>query len=423
MHLLRTAAGILLFAILVTGTAAVSNPAQDRRQSAAVSNDWAQWRGSDRNGISRETNLLKNWPKGGPKAVWSISNLGSGYGSAAILGDRIYVQGTYKGDSVVFCLNRADGKTLWTRPLGRSLDDERGGGPRGTPTVEGDRLYALTEAGDLACLATRDGAVMWSRNIVRDFGGANPQWKISESPLVDGKNLIVTPGGNRASIVALDRTTGKTVWASQELSDRAAYSSCVIVNVGGVRAITTLTESAAVGVSASDGKLLWRYGKVANDTANVATPVISGDKAFYSTAYGTGCALLGLTFQNNAIKAQEIYFSREMMNHHGGVVLVDGYLYGFSNAILTCMEFATGKVRWRDRSVGKGSLTYADGNLYLLSENNVVGLAAALPDGYVEKGRFQIADQGWPSWAHPVVCGSKLYIRNQRVLACYHVGM
>jgi outer membrane protein assembly factor BamB len=260
---------------------------------------------------------------------------------------------------------------------------------------------------------------VWSRNILKDFGGSNPNWNLSESPLIDGNNLIVTPGGNKATIVALDKLTGKTVWSSQELNDRAAYSSCVIANVQGVRAITTLTDSAAVGVRADDGKLLWRYERVANDTANVATAVIHDNKVFYSTAYGTGCALLGLTAAGSTIRAQELYFNRDMMNHHGGVILVNGFLYGFSGSILTCMEFATGKVVWKDRSVGKGSLTYADGHLYLLGESNTVGLAQATPEGYREKSRFRISDQGYPSWAYPVVCGAKLYIRNQGVLTSY----
>jgi outer membrane protein assembly factor BamB len=379
--------------------------------------------------VSNETGLLQEWPKAGPPALWSISNLGKGYGTVAIQADRIYIQGTQGKDSTVFSLRRADGKTLWTRSLGPSLDDDNGGGPRGTPTVEEDRLFALTEAGNLACLNTRDGSVVWSRNILKDFGGSNPQWKLSESPLIDGNYLIVTPGGPKASIVAVDKTTGKTVWASRELSDAAAYSSCVIVNVQGVRAVTTLTASAAVGVRADDGRLLWRYERVANSTANITTPLVAGDKVFYTTNYNTGCALLGLTLQNDTLQAREVYFSREMMNHHGGVVLVNGFLYGFSNAILTCMELATGKVLWKDRSIGKGSLTYADSNLYLLSENNIVGLARATPEGYREKGGFRIADQewlrimdqGWPTWAHPVVCAGKLYIRNQSVLTCYDI--
>lgn len=389
--------------------------------AAAAGSDWPQWRGPGRNGVSAETGLLKQWPPAGPALSWSVSSLGKGYGSMAIQGSYIYVQGTQNGKSVVFCLNRANGTTVWTKALGRTLDQDKGGGPRGTPTIDGERLYALSEDGDLACLRTGDGAVVWARNILKEFGGANPQWLISESPLVDGDHVIVTPGGRGAGLAALDKATGTTVWTTAELSDPAAYSSCIVADVQGVRTIMTLTSQAGVGVRAKDGKLMWRYPRVANDTANITTPIFFGDRVFYTSAYGTGSALLQLRAETGTVKADEAYFSRDMMNHHGGVVLVNGYLYGFSNAILTCMEFATGKVMWRDRSVGKGSLTFADGHLYLLGEGNTVGLAEASPAAYVEKGRFPIADQGWPSWAHPVISDAKLYIRNQGVLASYDV--
>ena len=288
-------------------------------------------------------------------------------------------------------------------------------------TLDGDRGYALSENGELACLRLQDGTKIWRRNILQDFGGRNPHWLLSESPLIDGNRVIVTPGGPNACIVALDKLSGKQIWASQDLSDGAGYSSCIIGEVQGVRAIMTLTDRAGVGVRASDGKLMWRYDKVANRTANVTTPIFHDNSVFYTSAYGTGCALLGLAAQDGAVKAEEIYFSRDMQNHHGGVILHNGYLYGFSSSILTCMEFKTGRVAWKDRSVGKGSLTYADGNLYLLSENNVAGLAEATPDAYREKGRFPIPDQGLPSWAHPVVCGRRLYLRNQSMLTCYDV--
>jgi outer membrane protein assembly factor BamB len=403
---------VLLLSLLVSQTGA----------SATVTlSDWPQWHGPNRTALSTETGLLKTWPADGPPVVWSISNLGEGYGSLAIKGDRIYVQGVKDNQSSVFCLNRADGKTVWVSALGPRLGQDRGPGPRGTPTVENDRLYALAESGDLGCLKISDGSVVWRRNILKDFGGRNPKWLISESPLIDGERLIVTPGGQGASLVALDKATGKTVWTTKELSDEAGYSSCVAADIGGVRTIVGFTSRAGVGVRASDGKLMWRYEPVSNRTANIATPIVHDNKVFYTSAYGTGCALLGLKAQGGEVKAEEIYFNREMMNHHGGVVLLNGYLYGFNNAILSCVEFATGKTVWRDRSVGKGTLTCADGQLYLLSENNVVGMAEASPAGYSEKGRFKIADQGWPSWAHPVVCGGKFYIRNQGTLACYDV--
>ena len=395
--------------------------AHTRASTPVPETDWPQWHGPNRTAISTETGFVKTWPAAGPPVVWSIAGLGEGYGSVAIKGDRIFVQGVKASQSSVFSLNRADGKTVWTTALGPRIGQDRGPGPRGTPTVENDRLYALTEAGDLGCLKTTDGTIVWQRNILKDFRGHNPKWLISESPLIDGDRLIVTPGGEGASIVALDKATGKTIWTTKELSDEAGYSSCIASDIGGVRTIIGFTGQAGVGVRASDGKLMWRYEPVSNRTANIATPIVQDNKVFYTSDYGTGCALLGLKAQGGEVKAEQIYFSREMMNHHGGVVLINGYLYGFNNAILTCIEFATGKMIWRDRSVGKGTLTYADGLLYLLSENNVVGLAEASPAGYKEAGRFQIADQGWPSWAHPVVCGGRFYIRNQGTLACYDI--
>lgn len=383
--------------------------------------DWPQWRGSDRNGLSSETGLLKQWPSSGPPVVWSISSLGEGYGSLAVRGDRIYVQGTRGEASVIFCLNRADGKAVWSTALGPKVDEGRGNGPRSTPTLDGDRIYVMTENGDLACLQARDGSPVWRKNVLTEFGGRNPGWLISESPLVDGNRVIVSPGGRGASIVALDKATGQTVWKTSDLSDGAAYSSCIAANVGGVRTIMNFTARSAVGVRASDGKLMWRYDRAANGTANCTTPVFADNKVFFSSAYGTGGGLLGLSAQGGEVKSQEIYFTKDMMNHHGGVVLVNGYMYGFSNSILTCLEFATGKKMWASRSVGKGSLAYADGMLYLMGEDQVVGLAEASPNGYNEKGRFTIEDLGKHSWAHPVIAGGRLYIRNQKTLTAYDV--
>ena len=403
---------ILIFALAMTSTTG--------GQSIFVA-DWPQWRGPDRTGLSKESGLMKEWPASGPPRVWLISNLGAGYGSIAVKGDRIFVQSLIGRQSTVASLNRADGKMIWSKAVGLGSDNDRGPGPRGTPTVDGDRLYVLTENGDLACLRTPDGSVLWQRNILRDFGGRNIPWLISESPLVDGDRVIVVPGSRGAGMAALDKMTGRTIWTSKELSDEAGYASVIAADVQGIRAYMTLTAEAGVGVRASDGKLMWRYPQVANNTANIATPIFHDNKVFYTSDYGTGGALLGLTVQAGEVKAQEIYFTSEMQNHHGGVVLVDGYLYGFNNSILTCLEFASGKMMWRHRSVGKGSLTYADGHLYILSEDNVFGLAEATPVGYKEKGRFQIADQGLPSWAHPVVSGGQLYIRNQGTLASYAI--
>ena len=385
--------------------------------------DWPQWQGPDRTRISKETGLLKEWPNGGPRLFWTANGLGSGYGSMAVAGDRVFLQGARGPNSMVIALNRADGKEVWSKALGpieSRMRTDRGAGPRGTPTVDGDRLYVLTENGDLACLKI-DGTAVWHRNILKEFGGPQLQWLISESPLVDGPHVVVSPGGPGAGMVKLDKMTGKTVWTSKELSDSAAYSSITAADVQGVRTYMTFTDTAGVGVRASDGKLMFRYPQAANRTANVATPVYSNNKVFFTSAYGTGGGLLDLTVQNGEVAATEVYFTREMRNHHGGVVLVDGYLYGFSDLILTCLEFTTGKLMWRDRSVGKGSVTFADGHLYIQGETNMVGLAEATPSGYREKGRFEIPDKAMPSWAHPVISDGRLYVRNQDTLLVYDI--
>jgi outer membrane protein assembly factor BamB len=388
--------------------------------SALQAADWPQWQGPDRTRVSKETGLLKEWPASGPRLVWTATRLGSGYGSMAVVGDRVFVQGARGGRSVVIALNRLDGKELWSKPLGASVADDRGPGPRGTPTVDGDRLYALTEGGDLASLTT-DGTVVWQRNILRDFGGRQLQWLISESPLVDGPHVVVSPGGPGAGMVKLDKMTGKTVWTTKDLSDPAGYSSIIAADVQGVRTYMTFTAAAGIGVRASDGKLMFRYSKAANGTANITTPIFFNDKVFFTSAYGTGGGLLNLTVKNGEVTAKEVYFTLDMKNHHGGVVLIDGHLYGFNDSILNCLDFGTGKVVWRDRSVGKGSVTFADGNLYIQGENNVVGLAEATPSGYREKGRFNIPDKGLPSWAHPVISGGRLYVRNQDTLLVYDI--
>jgi outer membrane protein assembly factor BamB len=384
------------------------------------STDWPQWRGPERNGLSKETGLLKQWPSSGPPRLWLNENLGAGYGAVAVQGERIYLQFSLGRQSAVASLNRADGKIVWSKALGAGGNNDRGSGPRSTPTIDGDRVYALTETGDLACLKAQDGTVVWQRNILREFNGSNIQWLVSESPLVDGEKVIVTPGGANAGVVALDKMTGKTIWTSPAVGE-AGYSSVIVADVGGVRTLMTLTSTAGIGVRESDGKIMWRYPRAANRTANVATPVFSNNKVFYSSGYNTGGGLLDLTARAGEVTYKEVYFTSEMQNHHGGVVLVGGNLYGFNNSILTCLDFATGRLLWRDRSVGKGSLTYADGNLYLLSENNIVGLAEATPTGYREKGRFQIPDRGLNSWAHPVVSNGRLYIRNQGTLASYDI--
>lgn len=384
--------------------------------------DWPQWRGIQRTGISPETGLLKSWPKEGPKLLWQIKDAGTGYSGPAIVGDQLYTLGLRGETEFVLCYSLKDQKEVWKFANGSAYRNSFGDGPRSTPTVNGDRLYALGANGDLCCLETATGKQIWKKNILQEFEGQNITWGISESPLVEGELVIVTPGGTKATMVAYDKNSGIVRWTSKDPEsgvEPAGYASPIAYTVDGERQIATLTSKGAFGVRARDGHFLWRYNKVANDTANIATPIYHEGQIFYTSDYGTGCALLALKAGS---AAKEVYFNRNMKNHHGGVVLINGVTYGFNSNQLTCLEWGTGKRLWQDRSVGKGSICYADGMLYLLSEQGVVGLAVASPQGYREVSRFELPHRSdRPSWTHPVISGGKLYLRDQQNLYCYDV--
>jgi outer membrane protein assembly factor BamB len=384
-------------------------------RSNSQTSDWFQWRGPNRDGKSAETGLLKTWPPEGPRAAWRATGAGIGYSSFASSNGRLFTLGGRATREYVIAFDAASGKRVWETPIGELFSNDRGDGPRGTPTIDGDRLYALGGSGDLVCLQAANGSVVWSKNVLREFGGQNITWGLSESPLVASDRLLVQAGGSNASIVALNKVNGAVLW--RQHSDEPGYSSAVLAQVGGTPQAVFFTAERALGVSLRDGRELWSYDRVANRTANVATPVVAGNRVFLSSDYGTGAALLELAPGG----AREVYFTREMRNHHSSSVLVGEHLYGFSGSILTAMRLADGTVAWRDRSVGKGSLIYADQRLYLYSENGVVGLAEPAPDGYREHGRFRIEAGSLPTWSHPIITGGKLIIRDQDTVYAYDV--
>ena len=384
-----------------------------------VAADWPQWRGLHRDGISPETALLESWPAGGPRLVWKTQGLGEGYSSFAVVGDRIYTQGQQGNQEFVLAYDTNTGKQLWKVPTGGGYQESRGNGPRGTPTIDGDRLYALAADGTLVCLRAATGERVWGVNLMERFGGRVPTWGISESPLIDGDRLIVTPGGPGASVVALEKLKGNLLWKSQ--SDSAGYSSPIAFDAGGARKVVVFTAQGAIALDMKNGEFQWRYDKVANRTANIATPIVHDGYVFLSSDYGTGCALLKLTASAKAVDASEVYFNREMRNHYTTSVLVGDHLYGFSSGILTAMKFLTGEVAWRDRSVGKGNVIYAEGNLYAFGEDGVVGLIQATAQSYREKSRFEIRKGSYPTWTPPVIANGKLYLRDQDNLYCYNI--
>ena len=382
--------------------------------------DWFQWRGPNRDGISPETGLLQDWPKSGPPQVWRIGGMGNGYSSFSSADGRLYTLGARSGNEYVIAIDRATGKKLWETPNGRRYQNDRGDGPRSTPTIEGDRLYVLGGSGDLTCLENATGKKIWSINLIQKFGGVNPYWGYSESPLIVGDRILVNAGGRRASIVAVSKADGATLW--QQHSDGAGYSSPVLMRTGSLNQVIFFTDSHTLAVDPRDGRLLWTYGKANNGTANVATPIVRGTRVFVSSDYGTGAALLDVRAAGNLATANEVYFTRDMRNHHASSVLIGDHLYGFSSSILTALKFDTGAMAWRDRSVGKGSVIYADNRLYLYSEDGVVGLAEANPAGYREHGRFSLGQQsGLPTWSHPIVTGGMLIVRDQDAVYAYNV--
>lgn len=381
--------------------------------------DWPQWRGANRDGKSSETGLLTEWPAGGPPLVWKAGGAGTGFSSMSVAAGRLYTVGARGGTEYIHAFDVATGKKLWEVANGKEYSNDRGNGPRGTPTIEGGRLYVLGASGDLTVLDAAKGTRVWSVNVLREFGGSNPRWGLSESPLVTGDRVLVNAGGPNASIVAFNKSDGKVIWKSQ--SDGAGYSSAVTQRVGGTEQAVFFTDRRAVGVDLKDGRLLWEYPRVANRVANIATPVVKDNFVFLSSDYGTGSALLKLDPTGGGVSATEVYFTQEMRNHHSSSILVADHLYGFSSAILTALRFADGATAWKDRSVGKGSMAFADGHLYLFSEGGVVGLAEASPAGYREKGRFSIQQAGLPTWAHPIIAGGRLYIRDQDTVYAYRV--
>ena len=386
--------------------------------------DWPQWRGPNRDDVSSEQGLLKQWPEGGPPLVWKASGAGAGHGGVAVGGGKVFTSGDKGDSSFAVALDVGTGNVMWTAKIGRAGGDPPG--PRSTPTLDGTRVYVLGQLGDLVCFAAGNGNEIWRRNFEKDFGGRCGGWAYSESPLVDGDRLICTPGSEQGSIVALNKKTGELLWQTTELTDPAEYSSPIIAEIGGMRQYVQLTGENVVGIDPESGKVLWRASRH-GETATVPTPIFYGDNVYVSSGYGIGCNLFHVSKAGDSFKAQQVYANKVMVNHHGGVVRVGDYLYGFSDGNgWVCQDFKTGRLIWRNKGVGKGSLTCADGHLYLRSEggSGAIALVEATPEGYKETSRFDPPDRSQEnSWPHPVIAGGRLYIRDQDVLLCYDVRM
>ncbi len=403
--------------------------------------DWPQWRGPNRDGRSPETGLLGAWPEGGPPLAWRASGLGGGYSSVAVVGDRIYTLGDLEDGQYAMALERKDGAPVWKTKIGPSWDD-RFLGPRSTPTVDGDHVYVMSTEGEVFCLKAADGEKVWSRSLPADYGShlmqamGTTDWRYAESPLVDGDRVIVTPGVTAAALVALDKKTGAEIWKApigrigSQGAYGAGYSSVVISHGAGVKQYVQFIGRGVIGIEAESGKYLWGYNRVANDIANIATPIAQGDHVFASSGYRTGSALLELSADGEGgVKAEEVYFvePETMQNHHGGLILHEGHVYtgtGHNKGFPIAVRLEDGEAAWgpeRNQGQNSAAVTYADGRIYFRYQDGRMILVEATPEGYREHGTFEIPDVEKESWSHPVIAGGMLFLREQDNLFAYDI--
>ena len=416
-------AGVLIWVGLLIVTS-------DRQR--ALGDDWPQWRGSNRNGVSRETGLLRDWSGSNkPKLAWHATGLGEGYAGVVISRGRAFTIGKKGRDVFVSSWNTNNGKQHWNRHIGTT-----GRIPSSTPTVDGDRVYALDPDGDLVCLKTSNGDILWRRSFLKDFGGRMMSGRgYGESPLIDGNKLICTPGGTDALLVALDKRTGKVLWKSKTPDlgtagrDGAAFSSVVVSEAAGKRQYVQFVGRGLIGVNAKNGRFLWGYNGLANRTANIPTPVVRDNLVFAANGYSAGSVLLKLRADGKGgVKAEVIYKlgASRFQNHHGGFVLIGKHVYGghgSNNGLPTCLDLKTGRAMWKRRGPGVGSaaVIFADGHLYFRYQNGVMALIEATPNGLHLKGKFKIPGAGGDSWAHPAIANGRLYLREKDHLWVYNV--
>lgn len=393
--------------------------------STASAGDWPQWRGPDRTDASTETGLLKTWPEGGPQQLWVYKDAGLGYSGVAIVEGIIYTMGAREDQEYLVAVSASDGTEKWAVPMAGRLDNKWGNGPRGTPTVQEGMVYALGGTGVLVCAEAGTGRIVWKKEMA-DFGGKRPGWGFCESVLVDGDKVVCTPGGDQGAILALDKKTGETLWQSSDFKEGAQYASILPIEFAGQRQLVQLTMKTLVGVNPDTGSVLWK-SEWPGQTAVIPTPIYKDGYVYITSGYGVGCKLVKLA---DGADPTDIYVNKNMKNHHGGVVLVGDHLYGYSDGVgWLCQDFLTGEIVWNDRdALGKGSITYAEGKLYLVDERDgTVVLIDASPEGWKEQGRFTLSpqtEQRSPSgriWTHPVVSNGRLYLRDQELLLSYDI--
>ena len=393
--------------------------------------EWPMFHGADGNNRSAETGLLASWPETGPKLLWKIDGIGektSGYSGVTIQNGRLFTSGSRDGRSLVFCFDLS-GKKLWESDNGPVWTGSYPGS-RSTPTVDGALVYDLSSMGELVCLRAETGEKIWRRNVLEDFEGENIIWAISESVRIDGNQLYCSPGGAKASFVALDKRTGETIWTTPSLQEKTSYSCPVIVEQDGWRMIVTMYAKGMFGVDTATGNLLFTFPHEQRYDVNCMRPIYHDGHLFITNPVhpsGSGAVKLKLSLLDGKVSFDEIWRHKRLDNSHDSLMLLDGFLYGTSysyrDGVFMCVDWKTGESRYEARDVGKGSLTWAEGLLYFLSEHGEVLLIRPNPEKYDVICRFTLPEGGeGATLAHPVVCGKRLYLRHGTLLYCYDLA-
>ncbi|WP_164104301.1 PQQ-binding-like beta-propeller repeat protein [Candidatus Laterigemmans baculatus] len=402
--------------------------------------DWPQWRGPNRDGHAAPQSLLQSWPEGGPKLKWQFRNAGEGYSTLAVVDGRLYTMGSRGDQCFVICIDASTGEGIWETPISRASVDQDyahgwGGGPRSTPTVDGEHVYALSDIGTVGCLKVSDGRLLWSVNLVEEFGGSVPNWGYAESLLIDGDRVVVTPGGENF-MVALDKKSGNKVWGSQGIDAPAQYGSVIRHEFEGVPVYLNVSKSGLLGVDPESGAKLFESSVTGNNVAVIPTPIATGDLVYHTSDYGAGNALLRLNKTSDGLATTQVYHlqHKSMQNHHGGVVLVDGVIYGFTKADggrWMAQDLESGETLWAEtlRPNKSGSIAYADGRLYCYNDKDgSLVLVEPSREGWKPVGSLtlpeqtEIARKSGAIWAHPVIADQMVLIRDQDLIFAYDIA-
>lgn len=388
--------------------------------ASATSQDVAQWRGQNRDGIYNEKGLMKKWPEAGPKLLWHFDELGAGHTSAAVTSKGLFITGMVAGQGWIYALDLT-GKLLWKKEYGKEWDESHNG-VRSTPLVVKDKLYFMSPYGLLFCLNTADGKTIWSHDLMKEYGARNIKWGLTENLLYDGNVLYCTPGGADAPIVALDINTGKQIWKGSGLDERSAYCSPMIVKLQNKKLLVQIMQNSICGFDPANGKLLWKFPFVMSPDVHPNTPIYKDGYLFCTSGYGLGSVMLKLAADGNSVT--EVWKDATCDPKMGGVVVLNGRIYGTGdrNKKFFVLDWLTGKEIYQTRDLAPANIIANDGLLYIYSESGKVTLAEPAETGISVISSFTVPFGADPHWAHLVIKEKKLYLRHGTSLMVYDIA-